>query len=228
MSENKIKDVIIAIDGHSSCGKSTLARALADRLDYTYIDTGAMYRAVALDFLNEGINFSDLKAIASRLAKIDISFKALQGRRLIYLNNQNVEKEIRTMRVSNHVSEVSTIPIVRETVVALQQEMGKHKRVVMEGRDIGTVVFPNAELKIFLTAQLEVRVERRYKELLAKGENLTKEEVRENLIKRDHIDSTRAHSPLKKAEDAWVIDNSFLSIEEQLKKIERYIHQHFT
>jgi cytidylate kinase len=210
--------IIIAIDGFSSCGKSTLAKAMAKNLQYVFIDTGAMYRAVALFFLRAGIDFNNTSDIASALNKIILQFKynpaTLQSD--MYLNEENVEQEIREMRVSQKVSEVAAISLVRDFAVAQQQAMGESKGIVMDGRDIGTVVFPKAELKIFVTASPDIRVQRRFLELSAKNSAITVEEISENLQHRDLIDTTREHSPLKQADDALVLDNSNMSREAQL------------
>lgn len=210
--------IIIAIDGYSSCGKSTLAKAMAKNLEYVFIDTGAMYRAVALFFLRAGIDFDNTLDIAAALNKITLQFKynpaTLQSD--MYLNEENVEQEIREMRVSQKVSEVAAIALVRDFAVAQQQAMGESKGIVMDGRDIGTVVFPKAELKIFVTASPDIRVQRRFLELSAKSPAITVEEISENLQHRDLIDTTREHSPLKQADDALVLDNSNMSREEQL------------
>ncbi len=210
--------ITIAIDGYSSCGKSTLAKALAKALDYVYVDSGAMYRAVTLYFLNHQVDIRDEEAVKLALKNISISFKNIKGKNTTFLNQQNVEHEIRTMQVSNFVSPVAAIPIVRRKVVRQQREMGKEKGIVMDGRDIGTVVFKDAELKIFLVADPDIRAERRYRELLAKGLDVERKAIKANLLERDHIDSTRADSPLRQAEDAIVIDNSFLNEQEQLSK----------
>lgn len=210
--------IIIAIDGFSSCGKSTLAKAMAKNLQYVFIDTGAMYRAVALFFLRAGIDFNNTSDIASALNKITLQFKynpaTLQSD--MYLNEENVEQEIREMRVSQKVSEVAAIALVRDFAVAQQQAMGESKGIVMDGRDIGTVVFPKAELKIFATASPDIRVQRRFLELSAKNAAITVAEISENLQHRDLIDTTREHSPLKQADDALVLDNSNMSREAQL------------
>ena len=213
--------IIIAIDGFSSCGKGTMAKDLAHELGYIYVDTGAMYRCVALYalqhklFLKDGeINIPELEAA---MPNINISFKLNKetGRPDTYLNNENVENKIRTMEVSSHVSSIAAIPFVREALVAQQQKMGKDKGIVMDGRDIGTVVFPNAELKIFVTASPEVRAQRRYDELMEKGMEADYNEILENVKRRDYIDSHRDVSPLRKADDAIELDNSNISIEEQ-------------
>jgi cytidylate kinase len=210
--------IIIAIDGFSSCGKSTLAKAMAKNLEYVFIDTGAMYRAVALFFLRAGIDFDNTLDIADALNKITFLFKynpaTLQSD--MYLNEENVEQEIREMRVSQKVSEVAAIALVRDFAVAQQQAMGESKGIVMDGRDIGTVVFPKAELKIFVTASPDIRVQRRFLELSAKNAAITVAEISENLQHRDLIDTTREHSPLKQADDALVLDNSNMTREAQL------------
>lgn len=210
----------IAIDGYSSCGKSTIAKALAKKLGYAYVDTGAMYRAVTLYILRNHIEITDLVSIKNALENIDISFEIdSDGKQFTLLNGENVEKEIRSMEVSNFTSQVSAIKEVRQILVSWQQKIGKNKGVVMDGRDIGTVVFPDAELKLFMTASPDIRTQRRYLELTNKGESVTEEEIRNNLAHRDHLDSTREESPLRQAEDAVVLDNSFLSEEEQLDKV---------
>ncbi len=210
--------ITIAIDGHSSCGKSTLAKALAKSLHYSYVDSGAMYRAVTLYFLRNDVDIKDEEAVQLALEDIHIHFRNIEGINTTFLNNENVEDQIRSMEVSNFVSPVAAISIIREKVVAEQRELGEDKGIVMDGRDIGTVVFKDAELKIFLTASSEVRAKRRFDELLAKGKDVSLEAVRKNLVERDHIDSTRANSPLKKAVDAIEIDNTDLNEQEQLEK----------
>lgn len=216
------KKIIIAIDGHSSSGKSTMAKDLAREIGYIYIDTGAMYRAVTLYCLRKGYIQGDKiqeEALKADLDKVDISFRynAETGRPDTYLNGEKVEKEIRSMEVADKVSLVAALGFVRRAMVAKQQEMGKAKGIVMDGRDIGTVVFPNAELKVFVTASPEVRACRRLEELQAKGEQTTYEEVLANVKKRDYIDSTREESPLRQAPDALVLDNSEMTIPEQKK-----------
>jgi len=210
------KKIIIAIDGFSSCGKSTLAKAMAKALEYVFVDTGAMYRAIALYFLRNNIPFNDIAA-QEALQAIELRFKynSSSQKSDMYLNGENVEQEIRDMQVSQKVSEVATIPAVRAFAVAQQKAMGIDKGIVMDGRDIGTTVFPEAELKIFMTANVDVRVERRFKELSEKNPLIALEEVKANLASRDHLDSTREVSPLKKADDAVVLDNSELTPEEQ-------------
>jgi cytidylate kinase len=211
--------IIIAIDGYSSCGKSTLAKALATKLGYVFIDTGAMYRSIALYFLRNHIAFDDQKAIISALQniKLHFEFNATTQKSDIYLNGENVEPLIREMSVSSKVSEVASIAAVRDFAVAQQQAMGVDKGIVMDGRDIGTVVFPQAELKLFVTADPLIRANRRLLELKAKDPNITLEEVAENLLHRDLIDSTREHSPLKQADDALVLDNSHVTKEQQFE-----------
>jgi cytidylate kinase len=214
MTKSKI---IVAIDGYSSCGKSTIAKALAKYAGYTYVDTGAMYRAVALYALQHDIEISNLKC---QISNIEIRF-SLQpdGTQHTILNGEDVESQIRTLEVGNMASQISPIREVREFLVAQQQAMGKNKGIVMDGRDIGTVVFPNAELKLFLTASPEVRAQRRYDELVGKGEHPVFAEVLADVNDRDYRDTHRAESPLRQADDAVVIDNSNLTPDEQMKKI---------
>lgn len=213
------KRIIIAIDGFSSCGKSTMAKALAAELGYVFIDTGAMYRAIALYFLRNEIQFDNASAIQLALQNIKVHFEFNTNTQKsdMYLNGENVETLIREMQVSSKVSEVAAIGAVRDFAVAQQQAMGEQKGIVMDGRDIGTVVFPNAELKIFVTADPAIRAKRRFLELNASNPNITMEEVVENLQHRDLIDSTREHSPLKQADDAIVLDNSNITKEVQLE-----------
>lgn len=213
-----MKQIIITLDGFSSCGKSTLARQLANELNYVFIDSGAMYRAITLYFLRQHVDWNNVKEVNKALSEIDLGFQynELTGRSDMYLNDENVEALIRDMLVSEHVSEVSAIKEVREFGVAQQQQMGEKKGIVMDGRDIGTTVFPNAELKIFVTADPAIRVERRFKELFRNNPNITIEEVKNNLEMRDYIDSNREFSPLRKAEDALELDNSNITREEQL------------
>lgn len=216
------KKIIIAIDGHSSSGKSTMAKDLAREIGYIYIDTGAMYRAVTLYCLRKGYIQGDTiqeEALKADLDQMDISFRynAETGRPDTYLNGEKVEKEIRSMEVADKVSLIAALGFVRRAMVAKQQEMGKAKGIVMDGRDIGTVVFPEAELKVFVTASPEVRARRRLEELQAKGEQTTYEDVLANVKKRDYIDSTREESPLRQAPDALVLDNSEMTIPEQKK-----------
>lgn len=215
-----MKIITIAIDGHSSCGKSTMAKDLAKEIGYIYIDTGAMYRAVTLFAMQNGLITDagiDEDALRNRMADILITFQLNEetGRPDTYLNGVCVEREIRTMEVSKYVSPIATLGFVREAMVELQRLMGEAKGVIMDGRDIGTVVFPNAELKIFVTASADVRAKRRFDELTAKGETCNFDEILANVVERDRIDSTRAISPLRKADDAIVLDNSNMTIPEQ-------------
>ncbi len=215
------KKIIIAIDGHSSCGKSTMAKSLAKRLGYVYIDTGAMYRVVTLVALRKGWienKIPDTQKIINGLKDIKITFKWDEeaGKNTTFLNGENVEDEIRQLEVSENVSPISTIAEVRHEMVRQQRENGKNKGIVMDGRDIGTVVFPDAELKIFMTASPEIRAQRRYLELTEKGDKVNFEEILANVEGRDKIDSTRAVSPLKQADDALILDNSELTREQQL------------
>ena len=214
-----MKKIIITLDGYSSCGKSTLAKQMAAHLNYVFIDSGAMYRAITLYFIRHRIDVTNSDAVIEALAHIHLAFKLNEqtGRADMYLNNENVEEEIRGLEVSNNVSQVAALEPVRIFSVAQQQLMGTQKGIVMDGRDIGTAVFPEAELKIFVTASPEVRVERRYQELVAKDPAITKAEIQANLEMRDHIDSTREFSPLKQAHDAIVLDNSNLTREAQLE-----------
>jgi len=216
-----MKKIIIAIDGYSGCGKSTTAKAVAKRLQYTYLDSGAMYRAVTLYFLRNNTDLANLEDIINNLKDININFhfNEAKGIQETFMNGENIEAEIRGMSVSSHVSEVSTVANVRTTMVDIQQRMGIDKGVVMDGRDIGTVVFPKAELKIFMTADTTIRAERRQKELLERGERISLDIVRENLESRDAIDTGRAVSPLKKALDAIEIDTSNLEFKDQVTKI---------
>lgn len=215
MSKEKI---IIALDGYSSSGKSTVAKSVAKRLGYLFIDTGAMYRAVTLFALREGL-VEEAGALVSRLGEVDITFVYNEelSRQQIFLGGENVDQQIRTMAVSNAVSVVSQIREVREKLVAIQQKIGERGGVVMDGRDIGTVVFPRAQIKIFMTASVEVRAQRRYLELTSMGNSeVSYQEIAENIAQRDHQDMTRKESPLRKAEDAIEIDNSEMTIEEQV------------
>ncbi len=213
-----MQPIIITLDGFSSCGKSTLARQLAAELNYVFIDSGAMYRAITLYFLRNHIDWNSQSGVVAALKEISLDFQynSLTGNSDMFLNDENVEALIRDMLVSEHVSEVSAVKEVREFGVAQQQLMGIKKGIVMDGRDIGTTVFPNAELKIFVTADPAVRVERRFKELYAKNPNISIEEVKTNLEMRDYTDSNRAFSPLRKAADAIELDNSSLTREDQL------------
>ena len=214
-----MKKIIITVDGWSSCGKSTMARQLAKELNYVFIDSGAMYRAITLYFINNEINLSSSSDIENALQKISLKFvlNPENGNNEIWLNEENVEYLIRDMRIAERVSEVAALKSVREFAVAQQQLIGANKGIVMDGRDIGTAVFPLAELKIFMTADVSVRVYRRFKELIVKNPNITLEEVKANLETRDYTDSNRAISPLRKADDAIILDNSELTPKEQLE-----------
>lgn len=218
MSASKI---IVAIDGYSSCGKSTLAKQLAVKLGYDYIDSGAMYRAITLYFLRNGVDIKDHGQVLDALANIHLSFvkNPATGHSEILLNGEDVEHQIRDMLVAEKVSEVAAIKEVRSFAVAQQKKLGKKKGIVMDGRDIGTAVFPEAELKVFMTADHDIRAMRRFKEIYATNPNITFEEVMHNLQMRDYIDTNREISPLRKAEDALVLDNSALGREEQLEKV---------
>ena len=215
--------IIIALDGHSSCGKSTYAKRIAAELGYAYIDTGAMYRAVTLACMDKGLftnsDSPSVEKVEAQLedVELDLRFNAEKQRTEIFLNNRMVEDLIRSMEVSNHVSYISTLPAVRRKMVEYQRGLGEGKGVVMDGRDIGTVVFPHAEMKIFLTASEEIRAKRRYKELIEKGMPANYEDVLENISKRDRIDSSREDSPLKQAEDALLLDNSQMTVDEQME-----------
>jgi len=214
-----MKKIIITIDGWSSCGKSTLAKQLAKELGYVYIDSGAMYRAITLYFLRHHIDWTSTEEVRTALEDIvlEFNYNEKSGQSEIFLNGENVEYLIRDLVIAEKVSEVSSIKAVRIYAVAAQQKMGSTKGIVMDGRDIGTTVFPDAELKIFMTADISVRVERRFKEMFEKNPNITIEEVKSNLEMRDYIDSNREVSPLRKADDAVVIDNTNISMEQQLK-----------
>ncbi|MFD2742175.1 MULTISPECIES: (d)CMP kinase [Sphingobacterium] len=207
---------VIAIDGFSSCGKSTVAKALAKKLNFVFVDSGAMYRAVTLYFIQNNVDMNDEAQVAKAIADIHIDFIPNSQQTQILLNGEDISEAIRTMEVSSLVSEVSALKQVRTAMVAQQQKLGAKRNIVMDGRDIGTTVFPSADLKIFMTADPYIRAERRFAELAAKGEQLTMEAVVENLAHRDHIDSNREESPLRQAEDAVVLDNSQLTQEQQL------------
>ena len=221
-SSKSRKKIVIAIDGFSSCGKSTFAKMIAARLGYIFIDTGAMYRAVTLYALENGaiqngmVNEQKLKELLDRIT-IKFRFNPQRGASDIYVDGEWVECKIRTIEVSNLVIAVSQIPEVRTKLVAMQQEMGRDKGVVMDGRDIGTVVFPDAELKLFMTADPHIRALRRYEELREKGDNVSLAEIEQNIIDRDRADQSRAISPLRQAEDAVVLDNSYMTLEEQME-----------
>ncbi len=221
------KKIIITIDGWSSCGKSTLAKQLAKKLGYVYVDSGAMYRAITLYFLRNHIDWTDKKEVVAALKEIhlDFHFNEKNETSEIYLNDENVEYVIRDLVIAEKVSDVAAIKEVRTFAVAQQQKLGNKKGIVMDGRDIGTVVFPKAELKIFMTADNAVRVERRFKELYEKNPNITIEEVKNNLEMRDYIDSHREVSPLRKADDALVLDNTNLTPEQQLQKAMSWVKE---
>ena len=219
--------ITIAIDGYSSSGKSTMAKVLAKKIGYRYIDSGAMYRAVTLYAMRNNMitpnHVVNSEALISSLPSININFKVCEDGQHTMLNGEDVEKEIRQLEVSNNVSQVAVIPAVRHALVAMQQAFGEEKGIVMDGRDIGTTVFPNAELKIFVNASAETRAMRRHKELVEKGQQSTYEEVLANVVSRDHIDETRKESPLRRADDAILLDNSTMTIAEQDSwLIERY------
>lgn len=219
--------IVIAIDGYSSCGKSTTAKQVAARLGYAYIDTGAMYRAVSLYFIQHHIALTNSRAVQDALHQIHISFNfnLKTGKNETCLNGVNVEEDIRKMYISNIVSEVSALPDVRHALVAQQQKMGRKRGVVMDGRDIGTKVFPDAELKVFMTADTLIRAQRRQIELLEKGEMIGLDAIVENLQKRDHIDSTRTESPLRKADDAVELDTSFMTVDEQIEWVVQLVDE---
>ncbi len=221
------KKIVIALDGFSSCGKSTTARHVAAVLHYAFVDSGAMYRAVALYFHRNDISLLDLNQVANALKEMEITFVFNPAKQSsdTYLNGENIENEIRMMFISDMVSQVSALPIVRHAMVALQQKMGEKKGIVMDGRDIGTVVFPQAELKIFMTAEPHIRAQRRKLELLQKGEDLPLEEIVENLRKRDEIDSNRSEGPLKRAADAIDLDTSFRSMDEQVEFVLAHVRR---
>jgi CMP/dCMP kinase len=217
LNKKQMKKIIVTIDGWSSCGKSTLAKQLAEKLNYVFIDSGAMYRAITLFFIREHIDWTDADKVMDALKNISLEFifNPTSQKSEIYLNGENVEYVIRDMVVAEKVSEVAAIKEVREFAVAQQQKMGSIKGIVMDGRDIGTVVFPDAELKIFMTADNAIRVERRFREMIQKNPNISIEEVKSNLEMRDYIDSNREFSPLRKAADARILDNTNISEKEQ-------------
>lgn len=219
------KNIVIAIDGYSSCGKSTLAKALAKKLNFIYIDSGAMYRAVTLYFLRNNINIQNQESVKSALKNIHLDFQTIENQTIITLNGEDVSKEIRQMHVAEKVSSISAIKEVRMEMVRQQQRMGESGNIVMDGRDIGTVVFPNADLKLFMTADPQIRAERRYSELISKGEKINKDEIFENLAQRDLQDTTRKESPLIQAEGAIVLDNSNIDEEQQLAFAMEYIQK---
>jgi cytidylate kinase len=217
------KNIVIAIDGYSSCGKSTIAKALAKKLHFIYIDSGAMYRAVTLYFIRHQIDLNDPLLVEKALNSIHINFEYHNEQTFVFLNDEDISEEIRQMPVSERVSQVSAIKSVRTEMVRQQQRMGKSKNIIMDGRDIGTVVFPDATLKFFMTADPAIRAKRRYKELIAKGEKVSLEEIYENLALRDHQDTTREESPLIQAADAILLDNSTIDQETQLEFALSYI-----
>ena len=224
MTTSVKKKIIVAIDGYSSCGKSTVAKEIAKRLNYIFIDSGAMYRAVTLFCLREGLIAAgeiNLQELSRKLPSIRITFRTNPAtlHNDIFLNGENEEVEIRQLEVAQHVSQVAAIAEVRQLLVAQQQEMGRSKGIVMDGRDIGTVVFPNAELKIFMTADPRIRAQRRYDEMIGKKERVDFEEILKNITERDRFDETREESPLRKAEDAIILDNSYMTREEQFEWI---------
>jgi cytidylate kinase len=220
-----LKKVIITIDGYSSCGKSTLAKQLAGELDYVYIDSGAMYRAITLYFIQNRVDWNNTDEVNEALDNISLEFvyNPITNSSEMNLNGENVEHMIREMLVAEKVSEVAAVKEVREFAVAQQRQMGETRGIVMDGRDIGTTVFPHAELKIFMTADTAIRVERRFKELYAKNKNITLHEIKENLELRDYIDTNREISPLRKAEDAIILDNSQLNPDEQLRLVMQWV-----
>ncbi len=213
------QDIIIAIDGFASSGKSTIASQVATALHYSYVDSGAFYRAVTLYFLERNINVDDINSIDKALNEITITFGHNNNLQEVLLNGRNAEREIRGIEVSNAVSRISAVPHVRFFISEMLRKLGTKKRIVMDGRDIGTVVFPEAELKIYLTANDRVRRERRFSEMLKNGEDITEKSVSDNLMQRDLLDSTRATAPLKKADDAIAIDNTHLSLQEQFEVV---------
>jgi len=222
------KDLIIAIDGYSSCGKSTFAKKIAKEIGYQYIDSGAMYRASTLYALDHHIiigSHLNRGLLKEHLSRIDVSFGSEKGHSQILLNGKSVEDEIRSIRVSQFVSQISALEEVRMKMVEIQRKLGENKRVVMDGRDIGTVVFPTAELKIFMTANPKIRAQRRYLELTEKGEKVNFEEIEKNILYRDQYDTSREISPLKKAEDAIVLDNSSMTVEEQMNWVMEIINR---
>lgn len=221
------KKIIITIDGWSSCGKSTLAKQLAKQLGYAYIDSGAMYRAITLYFLRNHVDWTDDKEVEEALTQIHLHFEhnKTSNETEIFLNDENVEYVIRDLVIAEKVSEVAAIGAVRTFAVAQQKKMGKKKAIIMDGRDIGTTVFPDAELKIFMTADITVRVERRFKEMFEKNPNITIDEVKNNLEMRDYIDSNREVSPLRKAKDARLLDNTNIGMEEQLKIAKQFVSE---
>tara|TARA_B100000953_G_scaffold286940_1_gene268811 strand:- start:293 stop:976 length:684 start_codon:yes stop_codon:yes gene_type:complete len=225
--KNMIKDIIIAIDGHSGCGKSSTAKELAKHFKYKYLDSGAMYRAVTLFFLRNKVDINDINKVIDSLDKIFIDFVIKSGIQKIFLNGKCVEDLIRKENISKKVSVVSAIPEVRKFLVNIQKKMGLNKKIVVEGRDITTVVFPNAEIKIFMTASLDVRARRRYEEMKISNPDITLDQVSDNLKDRDEKDSSREDSPLLKVDDAYYIDTSSLKLDDQIKKIKTLVYEKF-
>ena len=225
--KNMIKDIIIAIDGHSGCGKSSTAKELAKHFKYKYLDSGAMYRAVTLFFLRNKVDINDLNKIRDSLDKIFIDFVIKSGIQKIFLNGKCVENLIRKENISKKVSVVSAIPEVRKFLVNIQKKMGLNKKIVVEGRDITTVVFPNAEIKVFMTASLDVRARRRYEEMKISNPDITLDQVSDNLKDRDEKDSSREDSPLFKVDDAYYVDTSSLKLDDQIKKIKTLVYEKF-
>lgn len=222
------KNLVVAIDGYSSCGKSTLAKALAKKLGFIYIDSGAMYRAVTLYFIRNHVDMTDTEAVKDALQHIELNFHARDYQSHITLNGEEVSEEIRQMPVSENVSEVAANKFVRKDMVKQQQRMGKSKNIVMDGRDIGTTVFPDAQVKFFMTADPKIRAERRFKELQSKGDTTTTmEDVFENIAHRDFLDTTRVESPLTRAEDAVILDNTEITEQEQLDFAIEQVKLHF-
>lgn len=222
-----IKDIIIAIDGHSGCGKSSTAKELAKHFKYKYLDSGAMYRAVTLFFLRNKVDINDINKVKDSLEKISIDFVIKSGIQKIFLNGKCVEDLIRKENISKKVSVVSAIPEVRKFLVNIQKKMGLNKKIVVEGRDITTVVFPNAEIKVFMTASLDVRARRRYEEMKISNPDITLDQVSDNLKDRDEKDSSREDSPLLKVDDAYYIDTSSLKLDDQIKKIKTLVYEKF-
>ena len=222
-----IKDIIIAIDGHSGCGKSSTAKELAKHFKYKYLDSGAMYRAVTLFFLRNKVDINDINKVKDSLEKISIDFVIKSGIQKTFLNGKCVEDLIRKENISKKVSVVSAIPEVRKFLVNIQKKMGLNKKIVVEGRDITTVVFPNAEIKIFMTASLDVRARRRYEEMKISNPDITLDQVSDNLKDRDEKDSSREDSPLLKVDDAYYIDTSSLKLDDQIKKIKTLVYEKF-
>ena len=225
--KNMIKDIIIAIDGHSGCGKSSTAKELAKHFKYKYLDSGAMYRAVTLFFLRNKVDINDIKKVRDSLDKISIDFVVKFGIQKIFLNGKCVEDLIRKENISKKVSVVSAIPEVRKFLVNIQKKMGLNKKIVVEGRDITTVVFPDAEIKIFMTASLDVRARRRYEEMKISNPDITLDQVSDNLKDRDEKDSSREDSPLFKVDDAYYVDTSSLKLDDQIEKIKTLVYEKF-